>query len=92
MRNHCTRHRILSLTLLGVAAFAPPVLAQRRGGGGFGAQSEDLNFRFMGPAVGNRISAAAGIAGDPTTYYVGRGVGRCLEEHRWRAELGADLR
>ena len=29
----------------------------------------------MGPAVGNRISAAAGIAGDPTTYYVGAASG-----------------
>ncbi len=29
----------------------------------------------MGPAVGNRISAAAGIPGDPTTYYVGAASG-----------------
>ncbi len=29
----------------------------------------------MGPAVGNRISAAAGIPGDPNTYYVGAASG-----------------
>ena len=33
------------------------------------------SFRFMGPAVGNRISAAAGIPGDPTTYYAGAASG-----------------
>ena len=37
--------------------------------------SSDPQFRFMGPAVGNRISAAAGIPGDPTTYYAGAASG-----------------
>ena len=36
---------------------------------------ESFRFRAMGPAVGNRISAAAGIPGDPTTYYAGAASG-----------------
>src|SRR6185369_14392769 len=62
------------LALLGTALLITPVLAQRRGGGGAPAQ-EPLQFRFMGPAVGNRISSAVGIPGDPTTYYVGAASG-----------------
>ena len=46
--------------------------AQRRGGG---QTEEGFRFRFLGPAVGNRISAVAGIAGDPDTYYVGAASG-----------------
>ena len=49
-----------------IALIASPVLAQRRGGG---PPAEPLQFRFMGPAVGNRIAAAAGVPGDPSTYY-----------------------
>jgi photosystem II stability/assembly factor-like uncharacterized protein len=51
-----------------------PALAQRRGGGA-PPIPQNLQFRFMGPAVGNRIAAAAGIPGDPTTYYVGAASG-----------------
>ncbi len=50
-----------------------PAQAQRRGPGA--APPEALQFRFMGPAVGNRISAAAGIPGDPSTYYAGAASG-----------------
>src|SRR5471030_2548904 len=60
--------------LLGTALLAAPGFAQRRGGGG-APTPEGLSFRFMGPAVGNRISAAAGIPGDATTYYVGAASG-----------------
>src|SRR5215813_6924590 len=62
-------------SVLCAAVLAAPVVAQRRGGGFGGAQPEPLTFRFMGPAVGNRISAAAGIPGDPTTYYAGAASG-----------------
>ena len=34
-----------------------------------------LAFRFMGPAVGNRIASVAGVPGDPTTYYMGAASG-----------------
>ena len=67
MRHHSIRRQTLALTLLGAALLACPAMAQRRGGGGY-VPPEGLTFRFMGPAVGNRISAAAGIHGDPTTY------------------------
>ena len=53
--------------------FVLPALPQRRGGGG--APAEPLQFRFMGPAVGNRIAAAAGVPGDPSTYYAGAASG-----------------
>ena len=53
--------------------FVLPALPQRRGGGG--APAEPLQFRFMGPAVGNRIASAAGVPGDPSTYYAGAASG-----------------
>ena len=34
-----------------------------------------FHFRFIGPVVGNRIAAIAGIAGDPNTYYAGAASG-----------------
>src|SRR5579875_3097779 len=36
---------------------------------------EALNFRFLGPRIGNRISAVAGVPGDPTIYYAGAASG-----------------
>ena len=60
--------------VLCLALFAAPGLAQR-GGQGAVAPLQPLEFRFMGPAVGNRISAAAGIPGDKTTYYAGAASG-----------------
>ena len=55
---------------------ALPASAQR-GRGGFAGPPlpQDLSFKFMGPAVGNRIAAAAGVPGDPTTYYAGAASG-----------------
>jgi photosystem II stability/assembly factor-like uncharacterized protein len=34
-----------------------------------------LRFRFVGPKAGNRVSAIAGIPGDPGTYYAGAASG-----------------
>ena len=34
-----------------------------------------LRFRFLGPKIGNRIAAAAGVPGDPSTYYAGAASG-----------------
>ena len=34
-----------------------------------------LQFRFVGPRVGNRISAVGAIPGDPSTYYAGAASG-----------------
>jgi hypothetical protein len=68
------RGRVSFVLALLTALFSAPAFAQRGGRGG-PAQPQGLEFRFMGPAVGNRISAAAGIPGDPTTYYVGAASG-----------------
>src|SRR5438270_1393437 len=68
-----TLRRAQALMLLATALLAPG-FAQGRRGGGMPAP-DGLSFRFMGPAVGNRISAAAGIPGDPSTYYVGAASG-----------------
>src|SRR5499427_406837 len=71
-REHCLKG--LLYTVLGGALLISPAAAQRRGGGG-APMPDGLSLRFLGPAVGNRISAAAGIPGDPTTYYVGAASG-----------------
>ena len=68
------RARRISALFLGAGILALPVLAQRRGGGAAQAP-EGLSFRFMGPAVGNRIASVAGIPGDPATYYAGAASG-----------------
>ncbi|MEP7118888.1 MAG: sialidase, partial [Acidobacteriota bacterium] len=47
-------------------AQAPPRIAP--------AVYDSLHWRFIGPE-GNRFSAAAGIPGDPATYYVGSASG-----------------
>ena len=40
------------------------------------AEDEDqMRFRFVGPKVGNRIAAVAGVPGDPSTYYAGAASG-----------------
>src|SRR5215472_15520754 len=51
-----------------------PALAQRGGRGGF-APFEGLQFRFMGPAVGNRITVATGVPGDKNVIYAGAASG-----------------
>src|SRR5436190_23453294 len=56
------------LAICCVAAFG-----QRRGGAL--PTSDGLQFRFLGPAVGNRISAVAAIPGDPSVYYAGAASG-----------------
>src|SRR6516164_4113648 len=38
-------------------------------------EESQLRFRFVGPKNGNRVSAIAGIPGDPTTYYAGAASG-----------------
>ncbi len=45
--------------------------AQRRRAG----PPAGLSFRFVGPAVGNRIASVAGVPGDPFTYYAGAASG-----------------
>jgi photosystem II stability/assembly factor-like uncharacterized protein len=63
----------LCLGLIATILLVVPAPAQRRGGGA--PPPEGLHFRFMGPAVGNRIASVAAIAGDPSTYYAGAASG-----------------
>src|SRR5947209_1187627 len=65
--------RAQAILLLSSAILIPTFAQGRRGGGA--PVPDGLSFRFMGPAVGNRISAAAGIPGDPSTYYAGAASG-----------------
>src|SRR5260370_27352836 len=59
---------------LGVAALV---------GRGWGqTPNQGLRFRFVGPAVGNRVAAIAGVPGDSTIYYAGAasgGVGKTAD-------------
>ena len=66
-----TRLRALAILLSIPASYA---IAQGRRGGGAPAP-EGLSFRFMGPAVGNRITSATGVPGDPSIYYAGAASG-----------------
>ncbi|MEO7271003.1 MAG: sialidase [Vicinamibacterales bacterium] len=59
----------LALTLAGTAS------AQGRGGRGQAPEPEPLRWRFMGPSIGNRIAAVAGVPGDPSIYYAGAASG-----------------
>jgi photosystem II stability/assembly factor-like uncharacterized protein len=38
-------------------------------------QESGFRFRFVGPKVGNRIAAIAGVPGDPSVYYAGAASG-----------------
>src|SRR6266542_2868350 len=57
--------------VLAAMAFTVPQ-AQRRGGG---PPPDGLSFRFLGPAVGNRVASIAGVPGDPYVYYAGAASG-----------------
>ncbi|MGC8550657.1 MAG: hypothetical protein ACP5M4_13260 [Acidobacteriaceae bacterium] len=48
-----------------------PVLAQQSQA----KSTTGFHFRFIGPAIGNRVSAFAGIPGNSTTYYAGAASG-----------------
>lgn len=60
----------LLLIATGLVALAP-ASAQRRGA----PAPEGFAFRFLGPIQGNRVSAVAGIPGDPSTWYAGAASG-----------------
>ena len=65
--------RRLTLLILGIAVFSSVAWLQAQ-------QSESdeesqFRFRFVGPRVGNRIAAVAGIPGDSSTYYAGAASG-----------------
>jgi len=67
------RWNVLLGGALAVAMAAVPFAQQRRGPGGQGPQG--FQFRFLGPAVGNRVASIAGVPGDTLTYYAGAASG-----------------
>jgi photosystem II stability/assembly factor-like uncharacterized protein len=62
----------LILAAFALLALAVPGFAQRRRPP---TDDDNFRFRFVGPAVGNRVAAIAGVAGDPSTYYAGAASG-----------------
>jgi photosystem II stability/assembly factor-like uncharacterized protein len=59
--------------LLAAGLWSPVAAQPGRGGGP--RPPEPPRFRFMGPAVGGRIAAVAGVPGDSLTYYFGAASG-----------------
>ncbi len=71
--------RLSPLGLLTLVLTAAPAAAQRGAAPSPEIPSSagpwaTLRFRYIGP-VGNRVSAVAGVPGDPSTYYVGAASG-----------------
>lgn len=62
-----------------VAALGVGAMAQRGGRGPAGPQRTTtpaaLHFEYLGPQPSGRIAAAAGVEGDPNTYYLGASSG-----------------
>ena len=56
-----------ALRALAIVALAHPLLAQPRSGG----LNDALRWRSIGPFRGGRVTAVAGIAAQPLTYYMG---------------------
>src|SRR5271169_4626248 len=63
--------RKLSLCLVSIAILCSMVSAQQPDP----EHESQFRFRFVGPKVGNRIAAVAGIPGDLSTYYAGAASG-----------------
>ena len=65
--------RTLGYWLVAIAAFGSMAPASEQAADA--EHESDFRFRFVGPKVGNRIAAVAGISGDPTVYYAGAASG-----------------
>ena len=71
-----------ALILLALTGASPPARAQRRQPppappaqpATDTSRFSQLRYRYIGP-VGNRVTSAAGVPGDPSTYYVGAASG-----------------
>src|SRR5215813_9180149 len=73
MRRITAFHAYFVVILL--ATFSSLSYAQGRGGRGQQPEPEPLKWKFMGPSVGNRIAAVAGVPGDSSIYYAGAAAG-----------------
>ena len=65
----------LAQSLVAISLAATTVMAQRDTTPQRAPAHDPLRFEMMGPAVGGRISAIAGAAGDPRTWYLGSASG-----------------
>ncbi|MGI8509332.1 MAG: WD40/YVTN/BNR-like repeat-containing protein [Gemmatimonadaceae bacterium] len=66
----------LTVSLLAVSLAASPGIAQQRDTAPQKAPAHDpLRFEMMGPAVGGRVAAIAGVPGDASTWYIGNASG-----------------
>src|SRR2546422_6077892 len=81
-RKGMERMRVISVCRLAIktglllAALAGcAVLAGAQRPPGARGDEETFRFRFVGPRAGNRVAAAAGVPGDPSTYYAGAASG-----------------
>jgi photosystem II stability/assembly factor-like uncharacterized protein len=70
MRTRTLRHWLIATAAVSALA-AGAVLAAEADADKQG----DFKFRFVGPHVGNRIAAAAGVPGDASVYYAGAASG-----------------
>ena len=77
------QHRAFRL-VIGLALATAVSVSPHRPVTGAAGEAAGLQFRFLGPAVGNRAAAIAGIPGDPQRVLRRRGVRRRLEDHRRR--------
>jgi len=85
---HILAFGLLAALLLAATPYAPGLLYAQRGAAPPGPQQEPvpepLKFQYMGPANAGRISAAAGVPGNTTTYYAGAASGGI-----WKSTDGA---
>lgn len=65
--------RRLTLFVVGMAMLSSTALLQAQQSDS--DEESQFRFRFVGPKVGNRIAAVAGIPGDASTYYAGAASG-----------------
>src|SRR5579875_638263 len=66
---HCLR----AVHLCAAALLAISIAAAQTSGAH--EEENSMRFRFLGPQIGNRISAVAAVPGDPSTYYAGAASG-----------------
>jgi photosystem II stability/assembly factor-like uncharacterized protein len=82
-----SRYWLVTIAMLAaVAAAAAPTPAS--GPERDSEKKSAFKFRFVGPRVGNRIAAVAGVPGDPSTYYAGAASGGVWKStdggNRWK--------
>src|ERR1700722_7204394 len=72
------RHTVIGMRKVAFCLALIAVLSMSVVGSAQQSESDEegqFRFRFVGPNVGNRIAAVAGIPGDASTYYAGAASG-----------------